>query len=158
MTIRPTSRVTYALRAMVDLAVHQGTGPVTTAAIARRQGIPARSLEQLFNRLRRGGLVEAARGPHGGYRLRRPAREIAVREIFEALEPKRTPGRTSGRKALRPASPAALSNSADPARAVWQQVENAVRTTLEATSLEALAAQVRASFPEPIDHRFTFHI
>lgn len=156
--IRPTSRFTYALKAMVDLAVHQGTGPATTAAIAKRQGIPARSLEQLFNRLRRGGLVEAARGPRGGYRLRRPPAEIPVREIFEALEPKRTPAQTPKRRGAVPASPAALSSPADPARAVWQQVENAVRTTLDATSLEALAAQVRESSPEPIDHRFTFHI
>ena len=141
MTIRPSSRFTYALKAMVDLAVHQGTGPVTTAAIAKRQGIPVRSLEQLFNRLRRGGLVVAARGPRGGYRLRRPAGEIPVREIFDALEPK---------QASAPAS--------DPARAIWQQVEKAVRTTLDATSLEALAEKARESAPGPIDHRFTFHI
>ena len=151
MTLRPTSRFTYALKAMVDLAVHQGTGPVTTAAIAKRQGIPARSLEQLFNRLRRQGLVEAARGPRGGYRLRRPASDIPVREIFEVLEPK-----AAGAKRKTPA--ALLSGPSDPARAVWQQVEKAVRTTLDATSLETLASQVRDSSPEPIDHRFTFHI
>ncbi len=152
MTIRPTSRFTYALKAMVDLAVHQGTGPVTTAAIAKRQGIPARSLEQLFNRLRRGGLVEAARGPRGGYRLRRPAGEIPVREIFEALEPKGV-----GPKRRVPAA-LASAGGPDPSRAIWQQVEKAVRTTLDATSLEALAEQARESSPEPIDHRFTFHI
>lgn len=151
MTIRPSSRFSHALKAMVDLAVHQGTGPVTTAAIAKRQGIPARSLEQLFNRLRRGGLVVAARGPHGGYRLRRPAGDIPVREIFDALEPKETAA-ASRKKAV------SSTTLADPARAVWQQVEKAVRTTLDATSLETLAEKARESAPGPIDHRFTFHI
>ena len=151
MTIRPSSRFTYALKAMVDLAVHQGTGPVTTAAVAKRQGIPVRSLEQLFNRLRRHGLVEAARGPHGGYRLRRPAGEIPVREIFEVLEP------AMGR-APAPAARRQKPKGSDPADTVWQQVESAVRTTLDATSLGALAEQMRESSPEPIDHRFTFHI
>ncbi|MBI3323293.1 MAG: Rrf2 family transcriptional regulator [Candidatus Omnitrophica bacterium] len=156
--MRPSSRFTYALKAMVDLAVHQGTGPVTTAAVAKRQGIPARSLEQLFNRLRRGGLVQAARGPRGGYRLHRPASEIPVGEIFDALEPKGTVAHASRRKTPIPATPGASSSTADPAHAIWQQVERAVRTTLDATSLEALAAQVRESSPEPLDHRFTFHI
>ena len=145
MGIRPSSRFSYALKALVDLAVHQGTGPVTVAAIARRQAIPARSLEQLFNRLRRSGLVEAERGPRGGYRLSCPARQIRVRAVFEALEPKPV---SSKRRVM-------LADG--PAGAVWRQVETAVKTTLEATTLEALAAQAR-DLAAPIDHRFTFHI
>ena len=84
--MRPSHRFSYALKALVDLAVHDGIGPVTTAAIAKRQGIPVRSLEQLFNRLRRKGLVQAERGPRGGYRLRKPADQIPVRVVFETLE------------------------------------------------------------------------
>ena len=63
---KPPSRVAYALKALVDLAIHQNLGPVTVATIAKRQGIPLRYLEQLFNRLRRKGLVVAERGPRGG--------------------------------------------------------------------------------------------
>ncbi len=145
MGIRPSNRFSYALKALVDLAVHQGTGPVTTAAIARRQGIPVGSLEQLFNRLRRRGLVEAERGPRGGYRLSRPAKQIRVRAVFEALEP--------------PASSKRRSVPADgPAGTVWRQVESAVKTTLEATTLEALIGQARDRVASPMQHRFTFHI
>ena len=147
MGIRPSHRFSYALKALVDLAVHQGTGPVTVAAIARRQAIPARSLEQLFNRLRRSGLVEAERGPRGGYRLGRPPAQIPVRAVFEALEPQvLSPKRRA----------AALAD--DPVRSVWQQVESAVRTTLDATTLDALAAQVRDRAATPMQHRYTFHI
>ena len=146
MGIRPSSRFSYALKALVDLAVHQGTGPVTTGAIARRQGIPVGSLEQLFNRLRRRGLVEAERGPRGGYRLSRPAKQIPVRAVFEALEP---PPVSSKRQAA----------AADgPAGAVWRQVESAVKATLEATTLETLVGQARDRVASPMQHRFTFHI
>ena len=55
--MKPSSRMDYALKALVDLALHQGTGPVTVASIAKRQTIPGRYLEQLFNRLRRTGIV-----------------------------------------------------------------------------------------------------
>ena len=145
--MRPSSRFSYALKAMVDLAAHQGTGPVTIASIAKRQSIPARSLEQLFNRLRRSGLVEAERGPRGGYCLSRPADRIPVRAVFEALEPQ-----AISPKRRPPVSPD------DPVRSVWQQVESAVKTTLDATTLEALAAQAREKTAAPMKHRYTFHI
>ena len=146
MGTRLSHRFSYALKALVDLAVHQGTGPVTTAAIARRQGIPVGSLEQLFNRLRRWGLVEAERGPRGGYRLSRPAKQIQVRAVFEALEP---PPASSKPRAL---------SSDGPAGTVWRQVESAVKATLEATTLETLAGQARDQAATPMQHRFTFHI
>ena len=148
MGIRPSSRFSYALRALVDLAAHQGTGPVTVASIAKRQAIPARSLEQLLNRLRRNGLVEAERGPRGGYCLSRPAGQIPVRAVFEALEP-----RVLSTKSRPPAA-----GTDDPVRSVWRQVESAVKTTLDATTLEALAAQVRERVAAPMKHRYTFHI
>lgn len=145
MGIRPSSRFSYALKALVDLTVHQGTGPVTMAAIAKRQGIPLRSLEQLFNRLRRKGLIQAERGPRGGYRLGRPAQQIPVRAVFEALEP----------EAL---SPKQRFLADDPVRSVWKQVESAVKTTLDATTLETLATQMREKVAAPMKHRYTFHI
>ena len=150
--MKPTQRFSYALKALVDLAVHQGIGPVTTAAIANRQGIPVRSLEQLFNRLRRKGLITAERGPRGGYRLGRPADQIPVRAVFEALEPQEL----SSKK--RAAAPRRTDGTADPVRAIWHQVESAVRTTLDATTLGVLAEQMQDQVAPPMRHRYTFHI
>ncbi len=69
--------------AMADLARHTGHGkadqPVPLAEIAQRQEISLHYLEQLFGKLRRGGLVIAARGPRGGYRLAQPAAELQDR-------------------------------------------------------------------------------
>ena len=80
----------YAMVALVDLAIapqEEGQpGLVTLSDVSRRQRISLPYLEQLFVRLRRAGLVESVRGPGGGYRLARPASEIRVSEVLEAVD------------------------------------------------------------------------
>lgn len=76
----------YAVMAMVDIGLQEGSRPVSLADIAERQEISQDYLEQLFGKLRRNGLVESARGPGGGYRLAREAGEIAIAEIIAAVE------------------------------------------------------------------------
>jgi Rrf2 family iron-sulfur cluster assembly transcriptional regulator len=71
---------------MLDLAIHHDQGPVTLAHIAKRQGISLSYLEQLFAQLRKRGLVCSSRGPGGGYRLGRPAVEIAVVDVIGAVD------------------------------------------------------------------------
>jgi Rrf2 family iron-sulfur cluster assembly transcriptional regulator len=94
--VQITARGRYAVMAMVDLAGCAGLGSggcrsVTLAEIAERQRISLAFLEQIFGRLRRAGLVSAARGPGGGYRLARAASEIRIAEIIQgAGEPIRT--------------------------------------------------------------------
>lgn len=80
-----TTKGRYAVTAMLDLALHYESGSVTLADIARRQGISLSYLEQLFAKLRRGGLVESVRGPGGGYNLSRPPAGISVAEIIIAI-------------------------------------------------------------------------
>jgi Rrf2 family iron-sulfur cluster assembly transcriptional regulator len=73
---------------MADLARHSGDSrpePVRLSEIADRQEISLAYLEQLFAKLRRGGLVSAERGPRGGYRLARSAGEIGIAEIVMAV-------------------------------------------------------------------------
>lgn len=84
--MRLTTKGRYAVTAMLDLAIHYGEGPITLADISRRQGISLSYLEQLFSRLRRRGLVTSVRGPGGGYRLARPAGEIAVLDVITAVD------------------------------------------------------------------------
>lgn len=83
--MRLTTKGRYAVTAMLDLALHYDNGSVTLAEIARRQGISLSYLEQLFAKLRRGGLVESVRGPGGGYNLSRPPAGISVAEIIIAI-------------------------------------------------------------------------
>lgn len=84
--MRLTTKGRYAVTAMLDLAIHQGKGPIALADIAHRQGISLSYLEQLFAKLRRSALVSSVRGPGGGYNLARPASEIQVAEVITAVD------------------------------------------------------------------------
>lgn len=84
--MRLTTKGRYAVTAMLDLGLHAIDSPVPLADISQRQGISLSYLEQLFSRLRRQGLVDSARGPGGGYRLARPASEISVVDVINAID------------------------------------------------------------------------
>lgn len=84
--MRLTTKGRYAVTAMLDLAIHYTDGPITLSDISRRQGISLSYLEQLFSKLRKGGLVDSARGPGGGYRLSRDASGIAVADVISAVD------------------------------------------------------------------------
>ncbi len=91
----------YAAMAMVDLAMHSDGKPVSLADIADRQEISLSYLEQLFAKLRRGGLVKSVRGPGGGYLLAHSDQETRMSDIILAVdEPIRatrcTPGQPFG--------------------------------------------------------------
>ena len=76
----------YAVIALVDLAIAKGDDLTSLAEISKRQDISLPYLEQLFVKLRRAGLVEAVRGPGGGYRLARDPADIRVSDVMEAVE------------------------------------------------------------------------
>ncbi len=76
----------YAICGMFDLAYHGEDGPVQVRVIGERQRIPGRYLEQIFQRLRKAELVRGKRGPGGGYVLARPAADVTLRDIVEAVE------------------------------------------------------------------------
>ncbi|HPE25284.1 Rrf2 family transcriptional regulator [Albidovulum sp.] len=76
----------YAMVALADLATARADQMTSLAEISKRQDISLPYLEQLFVKLRRAGLVESVRGPGGGYRLARPAGDIRVSEILQAVD------------------------------------------------------------------------
>ena len=76
----------YAMVALSDLATARDGALVSLAELSRRQDISLPYLEQLFVKLRRAGLVESVRGPGGGYRLGRPASQIRVSDVLEAVD------------------------------------------------------------------------
>jgi Rrf2 family iron-sulfur cluster assembly transcriptional regulator len=97
--MRLTTKGRYAVTAMLDLAIHhQEQGSITLANISQRQYISLSYLEQLFARLRKGGLVSSTRGPGGGYRLSRPAEQISIAEIIMAVDENMDTTRCQGRQ------------------------------------------------------------
>ena len=84
--MRLTTKGRFAVTAMIDVAMHNGDGPVTLAGVAERQKISLSYLEQLFGKLRRAGLVDSVRGPGGGYNLARASTGVSVADIITAVD------------------------------------------------------------------------
>lgn len=80
-----TSRGRYAVTAILDIALHGKSLPVSLADISERQAISLSYLEQLFAQLRREGIVHSVRGPGGGYQLGKQPEEISVGMIIAAV-------------------------------------------------------------------------
>ena len=84
--MRISSKGDYGLRALFDLALHYGRGPVRSRDIAERQAIDENYLNQLLIQLRRAGLVQSLRGPQGGHLLARAPSEVTLLDALQALE------------------------------------------------------------------------
>ncbi len=141
--MRLSTRGRYAVMAMVELAARQArvpqpmpgktAPPVSLAEIAASQMLSLAYLEQLFGPLRRAGLVASARGPGGGYRLARPAAQIAVADIVDAVdEPLKatrceegSPGCMNGRRCL--------------THDLWTELGEQIRIFLEGVTLADVA-------------------
>jgi Rrf2 family iron-sulfur cluster assembly transcriptional regulator len=132
--MRLSSKGRYAVMAMADLARHSadpGVRAVALADIARRQDLSLPYLEQLFTRLRREGLVVSHRGPGGGYRLSRPAGELAVAQIVTAVdEPIEAVRCTSKATGCMPGGERCLTHD------LWEALGDQIQTFLSGVSLD----------------------
>ena len=96
--VKLSNKGRYGVRALFDIAFHNDGRPTQIREIAERELIPARFLEQIFQDLKKAGLIASKRGPRGGYHLARPAAEISSATCVRALEgpvARRSPRRTS---------------------------------------------------------------
>jgi Rrf2 family protein len=84
--MKTSSKARYSLHLVIDIAQHQGTGPVPLREVALRQGISLKYLEQLAKALTRGGYLKSVRGAQGGYLLAYPATSISAGDIMRAAE------------------------------------------------------------------------
>lgn len=81
-----STRGQYGVRAMVELALNYGKGPMPLKTIAQNQELSEHYLEQLLGALRKAGLVSSVRGAYGGYELNRSPKDILVGDIVRVLE------------------------------------------------------------------------
>jgi Rrf2 family protein len=132
-----TAKVSYGVRALIDLAREMPAGsPVPVRRISERQEISSVYLEQIFNRLKRSGIVRSIRGPQGGYVLADKASEISVLDVVLALEGSIFPGRcpTSGTKKGKVCEKADICAF----REVWGELEQNIERTLRKYTIEDL--------------------
>ena len=81
-----SAKTEYGVRLMVELGRQVGERPTSLKAIAEAERLPLSYLEHVVADLKKAGLVVATRGAHGGYRLARPPKQIAMDEVVQALE------------------------------------------------------------------------
>lgn len=84
--MRLSTKSRYGLRALFDMAYNSSAQPVQVQDISRRQQISPRYLEQIFQNLKRAGILTSKRGPQGGYTLARTPDQISILEIIKATE------------------------------------------------------------------------
>ncbi|MGE5552967.1 MAG: RrF2 family transcriptional regulator [Betaproteobacteria bacterium] len=140
--MRLSTRGRYGLKAMIDLAMHAGEGPVPLKAIAERQGISEHYLEQLMGSLRKAGLVTSVRGAQGGYILGREAAGITAGDIIRALEGPIAPVECVDESGATPCDRVEQCVT----YTVWRRLRDAMVEVLDAMTLGELAedAQRRA--------------
>lgn len=124
--MRISAKTDYAIRAVVEMAAVSVDGHLVKAeAVADAQQIPLRFLLGILNELRHAGLVESRRGVEGGYRLAKPAGEIAIADIIRAID-----GPLANVAGTRPDA-LHLSGSAAPLQEVWVSLRSSIRAVLE---------------------------
>jgi Rrf2 family cysteine metabolism transcriptional repressor len=130
--MRFSTKTRYGARAMAELAAAYGRGAVSVKDIAESQCVSPKYLEQIMASLKAAGLVEAARGTHGGYQLSRPPETVCLADVFRVLEGTPAPVacvETPGSCAM---------EEVCPTRETWVEVKDAVQGVLEKTTLREL--------------------
>ena len=130
-------QVDYGVRALVDLATHEGEGPVRASDIAGRQSIPEPYLARVLHSLQRKGLTKSHRGPQGGHYLATEPSKISMGLVMTHL---------GGPQTLVGCLDDSGSCDQSPAcgqRGVWREVEEAIHRVLDGTSIADLVERTR---------------
>lgn len=129
----------YALKAVLDLALHYKAELVTGHDLARRIDAPIKFLEQVLLELKKGGFIESRRGNEGGYMLSRPPALITVGDVIRLIEGTIGPISCTQEK---------YSDCADINKCVfkkiWQKVYQATSEIIDHVTFEDLVSQVNA--------------
>jgi Rrf2 family protein len=125
----------YALAALAHLARQDSEGHRTSRQIAAAGNLSEKFLLKVLKPLATVGVLKSLKGPHGGYRLARPAGEVSLLEVVEAVD-----GPIRGEVPQ-------LADVATPLERrleeVWERVAATVRATLEETSIADVAVNKR---------------
>ncbi len=145
--IKVSSKGRYSVKAVYELALRYGQGPVAVTWIAKAENISEQYLEQLMPSLRRAGIVVGMRGSQGGYMLAKPPSLISVYDVVRAVE---------GPIMLTDCSTDEASGCADMDNCVgpdvWSRVQEAVTATMAAMTFEMLIALQRGVGKRRLEH------
>lgn len=121
----------YGLKAMFELALHYGEGPIPLKNVAESQGISEHYLEQLIAVLRKNGLVQSVRGSQGGYMLIEAPRKITVGDIIRVLE-----GEIAPADCVTEDSNACERENKCVTKLVWIKIRDSINEVIDSITLE----------------------
>jgi Rrf2 family cysteine metabolism transcriptional repressor len=135
--MRVSSKADYGVRALFDLALHYGEGPIQSRDIAARQGISEAYLHQVLSALGRAGVVKSTRGPLGGHELVREPENISLWDVIVTLD-----------GYDRRAHPHLVNaEDSDPVHDTWHDLQERSIEFLRSISLQTLVERKRAKSP-----------
>lgn len=154
MKISTQSR--YGLRALFDIAYHSAGQSTQVKEIAARQALSPRYIEQIFQKLKKGGIIKSIRGPAGGYCLTRKPEEITIGDVIRAAE-----GAVqlvfcgNGRNAEKSCQRAAQCVTTD----IWREASSRLMEYFDSLTLEDLCKEAQAKGVErAIDNNLMYYI
>jgi Rrf2 family protein len=132
--MRISAKADYAVRATVELAAAPGDKPVKAERIATAQEIPLNFLENILGELRHAGIVRSHRGAEGGFRLAKPADQLAVADVIRAVEGPLASVRGG------PPEETAYPGASEALPRVWIAVRASLRSVVENVTVADVAA------------------
>jgi Rrf2 family protein len=147
----------YGLRALFDMAYNSGTLPTQIKDISRRQSMSARYLEQIFQDLKKAGLLKSRRGPQGGYFLARKPEEITIRDIILAAEGELAV--VDCIKENRGKKKACDFSSRCVTQNIWLEASRQLNAYFDSVTLKDLCDEAKElGLEKELDHRFMYFI
>ena len=134
----------YGLKAMYELGLNYGKGPIPLKIIAERQSIPENYLEQLIAILRKAGLVKSVRGAQGGYLMMIPPSEISVGQVLLALEGPLAPAEC----VTDPNNPKCRLADGCVTRNVWEKISVSIHDVIDTMTLQNMIEEQSTANPK----------
>ncbi|HEY4744551.1 MAG TPA: RrF2 family transcriptional regulator [Desulfuromonadaceae bacterium] len=158
--MRLTTKSRYGLRALFDIAYNCGSMPAQIQDISRRQQISPRYLEQIFQNLKRAGILKSKRGPQGGYCLARKPEEITVLEVLNATEQDTLLADCGGSTKKKPKRKNECPFEGNcVTQTVWQEASDLLNTLFGGMTLQTLCQRGQEmGIKKEQDHRFMYYI
>jgi Rrf2 family iron-sulfur cluster assembly transcriptional regulator len=154
--MRLSTQSRYGVRAIFDIAYHSEGLETQVKNISRRQGITPRYLEQIFQKLKKAGIVGSKRGPSGGYFLNKKPEEITVGEIIRITE-----GNINLVLCINPedsSQPCEKSGECI-TRIIWNEAGNRLKAYFDSVTIEDLCNMAqKIGLKKELDQRFMYHI
>jgi Rrf2 family protein len=155
--MRLSTKSRYGVRALFDIAYNSGAMPAQIQDISRRQDISPRYLEQIFQSLKRAGILKSKRGPQGGYYLARKPEDITLREILYAAEGDTQIVECCDDKKKKRGS--CQFDGGCVTQLVWKEASSRLDNFLDSITLKSLCEKGQSlGVKREQDHRFVYYI